>query len=44
MLIAESLAEAAEDVRHLQPFSGHDARASGRHEIRHCRFGDGQRF
>jgi hypothetical protein len=35
MPVAENLAEVTEDIRHLQSLSGHGARASGGHEIRH---------
>jgi hypothetical protein len=33
MLVMESLAEAAEYVRHFQPLAGHETRASGGHEV-----------
>ena len=34
MLITESLAEAAEHVRHFRPLAGHGSRASGGHVVR----------
>jgi hypothetical protein len=34
MLMTESLAEAAEHVRHFQPLAGHETRASGWNEVR----------
>ena len=34
MLVAESLAEVAEHIRHFQPLAGHGTRASGGHEVR----------
>jgi hypothetical protein len=37
MLISESRAEAAEHIRHFQPFVGHGTRPSGGHEVRHGR-------
>ena len=40
MLIAESLAEAAEHIRHFQPLAGHGTRSSGGHEVRHGRQDD----
>jgi hypothetical protein len=44
MLIAESLAEAAEHIRHFQPLAGHGSRVSGGHKVRRGWRNSVQRF